>query len=527
MRFRLSLVVILHLGLFVFSHRPLLADVRPHPLIADGMVLQRDMKAPIWGHADEGEQVTVRFQDQELVTTATDGKWIVHLEPLKAGGPFTLTIKGNNTIEIKNVLVGDVWICSGQSNMEWPVRASADAEQVIASSANSKIRLFTVVKRPASIPISTVQGSWHECGPDTVKDFTAVGYFFGRDLERSLQVPIGLINTSWGGTPAEAWTSSAALAAEPSLKYLADKQVRAITEYPQLLDQYIEALTKHKQAVARALEEKAELPAVPTTQFTNPARNPWAATTLYNGMIAPLLPYAIKGAIWYQGESNAGRAYEYRTLLPAMIKNWRTDWKQGDFPFLIVQLAPFMKIETKPQESAWAELREAQLLTAIKVPNCGLAVITDVGDEKDIHPKWKEPVGSRLAIAARALANGEKIVYSGPVYRGMKIDDDKIVLSFEHVGGGLVAKGGTLAGFSIAGEDRKFVPAEAEIRDNTVVVWSGKIPHPVAVRFGWANYPVVNLSNKEGLPASPFRTDDFPMITDPHNQAKKSEKTQP
>jgi sialate O-acetylesterase len=250
------------------------------------------------------------------------------------------------------------------------------------------------------------------------------------------------------------------------------------------------------------------------------AKGAQRSTVLYNGMIAPLIPFAFRGAIWYQGESNAGRAYQYRTLFPAMIANWRADWKkqnpqQGDFPFLFVQLAPFMAIVQEPQESAWAELREAQLLTSLKVPNSAMAVITDVGDEKDIHPKGKEPVGARLALAARALAYGEKIVYSGPLYSGMKAEGNKAVLSFQHVGGGLVAKEGSLKGFTIAGQDRKFVNAEAEIRGEHVVVWSPQVDKPVAVRYGWANYPLGNLWNKDGLPASPFRTDDFPMQTKP------------
>src|SRR5262249_18086147 len=329
----------------------------------------------------------------------------------------------------------------------------------------------------------------------------AVGYFFGRDLQKALHVPVGLIHTSWGGTPAEAWTSKAVLEAEPALKYLAERQMRALHEYPQMIEKHIANLTNYKEMVVKALAAGREPPPAPPALAPYPARNPQAPTTLYNGMIASVIPYAIRGAIWYQGESNAGRAYEYRTLLPAMIKNWRTDWKQKDFPFLIVQLAPFMRIEAEPGESQWAELREAQLLTTQTVPNTALAVITDVGHETDIHPKWKEPVGARLALAARAVAYGEKIVYSGPVYTGMKVEGDKVILSFKHVGGGLVAKGGPLVGFTIAGPDHKFVKAVAEIQDDKVAVSSPNVKQPVAVRFGWANYPVVNLWNKEGLPA--------------------------
>jgi sialate O-acetylesterase len=490
------------------------AEVKPHTLISDGMVLQQDIKVPIWGRADNGEKVTVRFQDQEVSATAENGRWLVRLENLKAGGPYELTIAGTNTIKLKNVLVGEVYICSGQSNMEWPLRLSAEPEKAIENSKNPMLRLFTVPKVPTSVPVHTVQGTWQECGPETSPNFSAVAYFFGRDLQKALQVPVGLIHTSWGGTPAESWTSESVLKAEPSLKYLADRQAKALEDYPKALERYIEKLSQYKPVFTQAVAQKKSVPPPPA-----PPDHPvhaWGPGNLYNGMIAPLVPYAIRGAIWYQGESNAGRAYEYRTLLPAMIKNWRADWQQGDFPFLIVQLAPFYKIEAEPKESQWAELREAQLLTALHVPKTAVAVITDVGHETDIHPRWKEPVGARLALAARALANGETIEYSGPIYQGMKVDGNKIVLSFSHVGGGLVAKGGPLVGFTVAGDDRKFVKAEAEIQEDHVVVWNSKVEHPIAVRFGWANYPVVNFWNKAGLPASPFRTDDFPMLTNPN-----------
>jgi sialate O-acetylesterase len=514
MRRKLCLAGVMLSGLLCLQGTVAFAAVKPHALISDGMVLQQGMNVPIWGKADEGENVTVRFQGQEVTATAKDGKWMVRLENLKPGGPFEMTIRGQNTLQLKNVFVGEVWICSGQSNMEWPVAASADAEKTTAGSQNPLLRLFTVPKKPSSAPRSNVQGAWHECGPQTVRGFSAVAYFFGRDLQKALHVPVGLIHTSWGGTPAESWTSTAALEAEPALKYLPERQAHALENYPSSLDKYIADISKYKETVLQAIEGKRELPPPPTPP-TPPGSNPWGASTLYNGMIASLIPYAIRGAIWYQGESNANRAYEYRTLLPAMIKNWRKDWGEGDFPFLIVQLAPFMKIEPEPKESQWAELREAQLLTALRVPNTGLAVITDVGDEMDIHPKKKQPVGARLTLAALALAYGEKIVYSGPIYSGIKVEGDRAVLSFQHIGSGLVAKGGPLAGFTIAGPDHKFVNAQAEVRDGKVVVWSPMVQHPVAVRYGWANYPVGNLWNREDLPASPFRTDDFPILTQP------------
>jgi sialate O-acetylesterase len=493
---------------------PSRADVKPHALIGDGMVLQQGRKVALWGTAADGEEVRVHLQGKEASTQAKGGRWVVSVEGLEAGGPFEMTIRGQNTLTFKNVYVGEVWVASGQSNMEWPVRASADAEKTVANSRNPKLRLFTVPKTVATAPRQNVQGTWQECGPDTVANFSAVAYFFGRDLQKARNVPVGVIHTSWGGTPAEAWTSRQALTAEPSLKGMVDALDRSIADFPDAIDRYVAALQGYKEAVVKARAEGKELPDAPQA-LTVPGKNPFAPSGLYNAMIAPLLPYAVRGAIWYQGESNAGRAYQYRTLFPAMIRDWRRAWHEEDFPFLFVQLAPFMKIESEPQESAWAELREAQLLTLKAVPKTGMAVITDVGDERDIHPRWKEPVGARLALAARGIAYGEKLVYSGPVYKSMKVEDGRAVVSFDHVGSGLVAKGGPPVGFTIAGEDRKFVKAQAEIHDGQVIVHSPDVPRPVAVRFGWANYPVVNLWNKEGLPASPFRTDDFPMVTNP------------
>jgi sialate O-acetylesterase len=517
MRWKSWLVGVVLSALVPIQGPAVFAAVKPHPLISDGMVLQQGMKVPIWGKADEGEKVTVRIQDQEATATAKDGKWIVRLDHLKPGGPFEMTIHGTNTLQLKNVYVGEVWICSGQSNMEWPLRFTTGAEKAIAESRNPLLRLFTVPHKTARMPLETVSGHWQEAAPETVPGFSAVAYYFGRDVQKALKVPVGLIHTSWGGTPAESWTSAPALEGEPSLKYLAERKAHAWTDYLKSFEKSVGVLQKYEETLKKAIAEKHEPPAPPSLpQY--PGSNPWIPTSLYNGMIASIIPYGMRGAIWYQGESNAGRAYEYRTLLATMIKDWRQDWGEGDFPFLIVQLAPFMKIETEPKESQWAELREAQLLTALRVPNVGLAVITDVGNETDIHPKQKEPVGARLALAARALAYGDKIVYSGPIYQEMKVEGDRAILSFQHVGGGLVAKSGPLTGFTIAGPDHKFVKAEAEIRDGKVVVWSPHVKPPVAVRYGWANYPTGNLWNQEGLPASPFRTDDFPMLTQPKNR---------
>lgn len=506
------------------------ADVKPHALFSDGLVLQRGMSCPIWGTADPGESVAVLFAAaNEKGGTAAfassihadkDGKWRIDFQVGSSftGGPYELTIKGKNTITLKDVYIGDVWICSGQSNMEWPLRATLNADEHIKNSKNPKIRLFTVQKNTSDKPLSGFKGEpkWQECDSETVKNFTAVGYFFGRDLQKALDVPIGLIHTSWGGTLAEAWTTRSALKNNSELKgmieqYDANKS-SAQGKYENALKRYEADLAAHKELAAKLKEEGKKVPP-PPRRPVDPDHNPNLPSVLYNAMIHPLQPYAIKGAIWYQGESNAGRAYQYRTLFPAMIESWRATWKQGDFPFLFVQLAPFRAIVSEPQESDWAELREAQLLTALNLKNCGMAVITDAGDPKDIHPKKKEPAGARLALAARGIAYGQKIEYSGPVYDKMTVKDGKAVLHFKHAGKGLEAKDGPLHGFTIAGADRKFYNAQAEIQGDTVLVWCDKVTEPVAVRYGWANCPVVNLWNKDGLPATPFRTDDFPGVT--------------
>lgn len=445
------------------------AAVVPAAIFTDNAVLQRDVAIPVWGTANDGEKVTVRFLDQVVTTVAKDGKWMVRLAPIKAGGPFSLTI---NDIELKNILIGEVWICSGQSNMQWDLARTTNAEATIAASRSPMIRLFTVGRKTSYTPLIEMTGKWALCTPETSAPFSAVGYFFGRDLQKALGVPVGLINTSWGGTGVETWTSM----------------------------EGFKALPEYADWVADEYKKQAEGPNHPSV--------------LFNGMVNPFVPYAIKGAIWYQGENNAGAAYAYRKLFPNMIKSWRNAFGQGDFPFLFVQLAPYQKIEDQPTQSAWAELREAQLLTLKASPKTAMAVITDVGDPNDIHPRDKEPVGARLALAARKLAYGQDILASGPIYKGMKRRGSDITLYFDHVGRGLVSKDGELKGFAIAGEDRNFVWANAKIVDgNKVVVSAESVKDPVAVRYGWANCPVVNLWNKDGLPASPFRTDDFPMVT--------------
>jgi sialate O-acetylesterase len=509
------------------------ADVQFHPLFTDHAVLQRGKPLPVWGTADPGEEVVILLKSAAnsagaRVTAGLDGRWMVKLPEQQAGGPYTLSAQGKaNTATLKDILVGEVWVCSGQSNMEWPLRASFEADKAITAAANPMLRLFTVPKKTATEPQKTVQGEWKECTPETVPGFSAVAYYFGRDLQKALGVPVGLIHTSWGGTPAEAWTSKESLNAEPTLTHYHQELAKRVKDYDPAkareqheaaVARYEEAAAKYKEAVEKAKAEGQPAPKAPTLRrppmLQAPDKSPNAPSSLYNAMIAPLLPYAIEGAIWYQGESNAGRAYEYRTLFAAMIRDWRKQWGY-DLPFLCVQLAPFMKITAEPGDSAWAELREAQHLATKTLPKVGMAVITDVGEENDIHPKKKGPVGARLALLARQIANGQHIVAMGPVYKGMKVEGNRAVLSFDNVGGGLECRGDKLTGFTVAGEDKKFHNAEAEIRGDTVVVHSPAVEKPVAVRFGWANYPVVNLWNKDGLPATPFRTDDWPGVTQP------------
>jgi sialate O-acetylesterase len=475
------------------------ADVRPNTLFSDNAVLQQGMAVPVWGTGFDGEVVTVSINGQKATTTTKGGKWMVRLKPMAAGGPHTLTIEGRNRIEIKNVLVGEVFLAGGQSNMDWPVAASLDPQGTAASSADSQLRLVTVPRISSVVPVESVKLNWMESGPSTVPNFSAVGYFFGAALRKARNVPIGIINSSYGGSTAEAWMHRSTLESTPEFKWALDEFKRRQDAYPQQQSAYLEALTKGQQA---------QRPINPLLQHNS------HPVGLYNNMIVPIAPYGIKGAIWYQGESNAGRAYTYRTLMPALVKDWREDWGQGDFPFIQVQLAPFMAIEQEPKDSAWAELREAQYLAGKNGPNINSVVINDVGDEKDIHPKNKKPVGERLALMMRHMAFGENIVYSGPEYAGMKRSGNRIVIRFNHVGGGLVATGGgALTGFAICGADKRFVNANAEIKGNTVEVWNDGIAEPVAVRFGWANFPVVNLTNKEGLLAIPFRTDSFPGVT--------------
>ncbi len=649
------------------------AEVTPNPLFADHAVLQQDMEVPVWGTAEPGEVVAVEIAGQTVsTTTGADRKWLVRLAPMKAGGPFTLTISGKNKIALTDILIGEVWVCSGQSNMERQLglrvgqQPIANWEKEIAAANYPQIRHFGVAQTKALTPLQTVKGRWDVCTPEAVKDFTAVGYFFGRALHLARHVPIGLVHSSWGGTPAEAWTSEAGLrrlpdfaATSEQLKLMMADPEAARRKYQAQLETWFAAndsgsakggswsapalvdagswksmtlptlwedagepdlngvvwfrktfdlpasaaqaaaelqlgmvddidttwvngvevgfttgynLVRKYAVTASVLkpgrnviavrvldtgggggiwgEEKLQLvfkgkpslqpgrvgspPALPAADHRGRAwepfegshiidlsgpwqyrigmnlqEGPWpptgfsgdvnTPTVLFNGMITPLLPYAIRGVIWYQGESNVRREQQYRTLFPALIADWRRAWGEGEFPFLFVQIAPHRDMTP--------ELREAQLLSWQHTPNTAMAVTMDCGDANDIHPAHKQPVGARLALAARALAYGERLEYSGPVFDSMQVKGGRATLQFTHLGGGLVAQAGPLKGFTIAGPDKVFHPAQAKIRGKTVVVTSAAVPEPVAVRYGWANVPEGNLFNKANLPASPFRTD--------------------
>jgi sialate O-acetylesterase len=424
------------------------ADVVPNPLFTAGAVLQRDIKLPVWGTAAEGEKVTIEFAGQRVTTRASQGKWLVHLQPLKASAsPQTLSISGNNSLEIEDLLVGDVWLCSGQSNMEWPLAKSANGRAVAAKADEPKIRLFEVATTQSLLPLDQAKGRWTPCKGKHAASFSAVAYYFGKELQAHLKIPIGLIGSYVGGSAADRWMSARAL--------------RALHIQPK-------------------------------------ERGP---SSLYNGMIHPLQPYPIRGVIWYQGEANRGRPSQYQKLFPALIADWREAWKQGPFPFLFVQLPPFNAIPP--------ELREIQAGVWKNTARTGMVVITDHGSPTNIHPPVKEPVGKRLALAARAISYGEQLVWSGPIYREMSILGHRAVIHFNSTGSGLTAMpaGDAIKGFTLAGNNGKFLPAEATIRGNQIEVSHPSIPQPVAVRYGWAAAPDLNLFNKEGLPAMPFRTD--------------------
>ncbi len=485
------------------------ADVQLPNIFSSHMVLQQGLQNKVWGKADAGEIVTVAIDKQSHKATAgQDGLWTVTLDALPVGGPHTLTVKGKNEVKLEDVLVGEVWVCSGQSNMQWSVNASTDPDLERAAAKFTKIRMINFPQVGTQEAIwSHDDRRWQVCSPATVGNWSAVGYFFARQLNQTLDVPIGMINNAWGGSACEAWINRDVIGKNSEFQPLLDRWV----EIEKTAPAKIEELSKKTNLTD---DEKKQLAGL-KGQLGGNAR----PANIYNGVLKSHLGYGIRGAIWYQGESNAGRAYQYRNLFPLMIQNWRDEWGLGDFPFYWVQLADFMPEKPEPADSAWAELREAQTLTMKKLKNTGEAVIIDIGEGKDIHPKNKVDVGRRLA--RWALAETYKvpgITSRSPLYKAMEKQDGKIVLSFDNVqtnaNGWRPFDVNELRGFTIAGEDKKFVVATAKILpDGKIEVSSDAVKAPVAVRYGWADNPVVNVFSVEGLPLTPFRTDDWPGVT--------------
>lgn len=482
------------------------ADVKPAAIFADGMVLQRDMPAPVWGTAAPGEKVSVAIAGQTVGTTAgPDGRWITRLAALKAGGPFEMIIAGTNQLTIKNVLIGEIWLAGGQSNMEMHVDQSAGGVETAAAASDVQIRFFKVGGALPLEPARDFGGNWQACTPDNVKSWSAAAYFFARDLRRDLGVPIGVVQNAVGWTPAEAWTSREALTADPELKPILDRWDRWTAAYPKAKEIYDRAKAAWKSAADSA--KVSGKPAPPEPLAPSDPAFIHHATVLFNGMVSPLIPYAIRGVIWYQGETNASRADQYRRLFPAMIRDWRSHWGEGDVPFIFVQIAP---LDAGPVDRA--ELRDAQRET-LKLKNTAMVVTVDIGMVKDEHPKNKQEVGRRLALAAEKLAYGKDVIASGPLYQRMTIEGDKIRLHFTDVDGGLTFHDGQAKGFAIAGADRVLHPAQAVIEGETIVISSPSVATPSAVRYAFANFPEFSLFNRAGLPASPFRTDDWPLTT--------------
>lgn len=619
------------------------AQVKLARVFGDHMVLQRGVEVPVWGTATPGKIIIVEINGlHSEAVTGKDGKWMSFLPKFNAGGPFEMQISGDGNLKLTDVMFGEVWFASGQSNMGFTMNSGPlNKEEEIAAANYPKIRLFTVPRRVAKTPKSEMEGgSWALCTPETVADFSAVAYFFGRKIHKDLNVPVGLINCSWGGTPAEAWVGAGMLKSLPAYKdrviglerdpvnWEVDvepnnqrqakkndiiyhsfeglkqgvvklnyddsdwksiavpnwdenlegvvwmrKRINVPKEYkkqPITVDlgriQYYAIVYFNGEEIGRVTSPhyaRFEVPGAlvragenelvarilhfwANPQFSGPAErmkvtaangvviddlaDVWRykmglepefpeikgyqnyPASLYDGMVAAVKPYGVAGFIWYQGESNAGNAYNYRSLFKALISDWRVRWREGYLPFLFVQLANYLDEEPEPGDNDWAELREAQLM-ALALPKTGMAVAIDIGEALNIHPKNKQEVGRRLALNAEKIAYGMDVVNSGPIFKSMKIDGKDVEISFDHTGSGLMIKGGDLRGFAVAGEDRKFYWAKARIAGGWVLLRSDKVPHPVAVRYGWASNPNCNLYNKDGLPASPFRTDDWPGIT--------------
>ena len=491
------------------------AEVSLPAMFSEHMVLQSGVPVPVWGWAEPGEEVSVTLGRQTRTTKAgADKKWSVKLDKLSVGEAQTMTVRGANTIEIADVLVGEVWLCSGQSNMAFTVSRALNFAAEKPAAEFPKIRMFTVLSGTAPQPEEKCQGKWLVCSPETVGVFSATGYFFGRELQAKLNVPVGLLHSSVGGTAIESWTSWEAQKDVPQLKFIFDGWDKRLAEFnpEKAKATYEQQKAAWEAAAAEAKAAGKPAPAAPRAP-SEPRKDSNRPANLFNGKIAPLIPYAIRGAIWYQGESNADtfeRGAAYRVQLPLLIADWRKRWGH-EFPFAWVQLPDF---DARTLE-AWPLVREA-MLKSLKVPKTGMAVALGLGDARDIHPKNKQEVGKRLATWALAevyapkAAKGGAPVSMGPLYSGHKISGKEMTVTFTQASG-LLAKDGELKGFAIAGEDQQWKPATAKIVKNSVVVSSPEVAKPLAVRYAWASNPEFNLYNGAGLPASPFRTDDWPL----------------
>ncbi len=488
---------------------PARAEVKMPAVFSDNMVLQQRTDAPVWGKARAGETVTVSvsWSKKKVSTVAgADGRWSLTVAtPRASSRAETMTVSGDNTITIRNILIGEVWLCSGQSNMEFPVArdtasrwktAMVDVEEQLRDADYPEMRLFRVEHRLApDAPVDDCTGVWEVCTPDAAARFSAVGFVFGRRLYKELHRPVGLLQATWGGTHAESWMRREAMQDDPYYKELDEYQHRIIEAYPAEKKRYDREMAAYRIAKDLNPDTAVAKPASPKKINDN-----LRLSTLWNGMINPLLPYALRGVIWYQGESNDSRAAAYGKVFSDLIADWRTVWGQGEFPFYFVQIAPYYKQSP--------ELRECQTRVWLETPHTGMAVITDAGDSTDIHPRNKKIPGERLAAWALSHDYGKRVPYMGPVYKGMTVEGSEAVLSFDYTGGGLVAAGGgALRGFVVAGADGVFHPAAAEIRGDRVIVSSPEVARPVAVRYGWDKFFRVNLANREGFPAVPFRTD--------------------
>lgn len=512
----MKVLIVVISSMFLLSHLYAVAEVRLPRVFGSNMVLQRDISVPIWGWANANETVSItliRDSDGETVSSEEvvadeKGNWKSTLPATGAGGPYSLTVEGGNTIELSNILFGEVWVCSGQSNMEWPVNASNNSQEEIAAADYPNIRLFHIPRVASGLPMLDVDAQWRATTPDNIRHFSAVAYYFGRHIYNELDIPIGLINTSWGGTRIEPWTPTVGFDSVPALSSISDEIKDIDTNYraqlPAKIIEIEEWITETKEAV----ENNSTILQMP--ENVHPLTNSGRPTSLYNAMIYPIVPYAIRGALWYQGESNMPEGMMYHEKMKALISGWRDVWGQGEFPFYFVQLAPFNYGGQGDETARLARLWEAQTAT-LSVPNTGMVVTTDVGNIRDIHPRNKQAVGLRLALWALGKTYGkDDLVCSGPLYKGMEIEDNSIRLSFDHVGSGLMSRDGlALTWFEIAGEDKQFYKANAIVDGNTVVVSSETVTSPVAVRFGWDQIAEPNFINEEGLPASPFRTDSW------------------